>query len=381
MRLGRQRSRGHRAREGDPDVERDSHRPMGVRGCSEGEVCQGEDGPALGDPDAIQVAGAEAQGGASVPWADLNESNPDVRGEPVRRHSSPNRRWTRSDHRLIVAVPGAQAVPGLARALAWPRWSRPIALVREALSTRSSSITLSDPFSSAERDLGQPGNMRPMHLDHRIVAPTSPCACPPLLVLLHGIGTDEDDLLPLVPSLDPRFLVISARAPYPEPPGYRWYAIDWVMTPPSADPAEIASSRDLLASFVEEATSKHGIDPSCVFLLGFSQGAIMALALLLARPDLVRGVVAHSGRLARIAGGESRAEQLSRAEVLLLHGEEDPVVPVAEGRKAYQVLESLIGPRARFVEFPGLGHMISRASIGEAARWLTARIDKAEQRS
>ncbi|HTP30156.1 MAG TPA: alpha/beta fold hydrolase [Anaeromyxobacteraceae bacterium] len=216
-----------------------------------------------------------------------------------------------------------------------------------------------------------------MHLVHRVIAPRSPSASPPLLVLLHGIGADEGDLLPLLPSLDPRFLVVSARAPYPEPPGYRWYAIDWMTSPPTADPAEIASSRDLLASFLEEVRRAQGVDPSRVFLLGFSQGAIMALALLLARPDLVRGVVAHSGRLARLAGTGSRTEPLSGAEVLLLHGEEDPVVPLVEGRKAYEVLRSLIGARVQFVEFPGLGHLISRESIAEAARWLTARLDRA----
>ncbi len=214
-----------------------------------------------------------------------------------------------------------------------------------------------------------------MPLVHRLVAARSPSPRPPLLVLLHGIGADEADLLPLVPHLDPRFLVISARAPHPEPPGHRWYAIDWATSPPSADPAEIIASRDLLGRFVEGAVAEHGADPARVFLLGFSQGAIMALALLLARPDLVRGVVAHSGRLARLAGSDAPADALARAEVLLLHGEEDPVVPASEGRKAHRVLDALVGTRATWVAFPGLGHAISAESLGVAARWLTERLD------
>src|SRR5512146_1600808 len=131
-----------------------------------------------------------------------------------------------------------------------------------------------------------------MPLVHRIIAPRKPSARPPLLVLLHGIGADEEDLVPLAPSMDPSFLILSVRAPTPEPPGYRWYAIDWTTAPPRADPAEVAASRDLLASFVEAAVKEHGVDPSRVFLMGFSQGAIMSLALLLGRPELVRGVVA-----------------------------------------------------------------------------------------
>lgn len=215
-----------------------------------------------------------------------------------------------------------------------------------------------------------------MPLVHRSVAPRVPSERPPLLLLLHGIGADEEDLLPLARSFDPRFLVVSARAPHAaEPMGHRWYAIDWASAPPRADPEEIAASRDLLARFVEEATAAHGTDPARTFLFGFSQGAIISLALLLARPDLVRGVVAHSGRLARLPGPEPTAEALSRAEVLLLHGTRDEVVPAAQGHKAYEVLVPLLGARVAFREFGALGHGISDDSIAEAARWLTARLD------
>ena len=215
-----------------------------------------------------------------------------------------------------------------------------------------------------------------MLLVHRVVPPRVPGARPPLLVLLHGIGADEGDLLPLASHLDPRFRVISARAPHEaEPMGYRWYAIDWTATPPRGDPEEIAGSRDLLARFVAEATTAYGADPSRVFLFGFSQGAIMSLALLLARPDLVRGVVAHSGRLSRLPGPDPAPEALAHAEVLILHGQEDEVVPAAQGRKAYEVLEPLLGARVAYRAFDGLGHGISEESLAEAARWLTARLD------
>jgi phospholipase/carboxylesterase len=216
----------------------------------------------------------------------------------------------------------------------------------------------------------------PMLLQHRVVAPRAPSERPPLLVLLHGIGADEEDLLPVAQFLDPRFLVVSARAPHEaEPMGYRWYAIDWEATPPRGDAAEIAATRDLLARFVEEATGAHGTDPCRVFLLGFSQGAIMSLALLLARPDLVRGVVAHSATLARLPGPGQTPEALSHAEVLLLHGAQDEVIPAAQGRKAYQVLAPLLGSRVAYRAFDTLGHGISEDSLVEAARWLTARLD------
>jgi phospholipase/carboxylesterase len=216
-----------------------------------------------------------------------------------------------------------------------------------------------------------------MLLVHTVVPPRVPSERPPLLLLVHGIGADEQDLLPLVPRLDPRLLAIAVRAPHAaEPMGYRWYAIDWTANPPRADAAEIAASRDLLGRFVEEASRAYGSDPGRVFLLGFSQGAILSLALLLARPEVVRGVVAHSGRLVRIPGRpEPAAEALGRAEVLVLHGAQDDVVPVGQGRKIHEVLSRALGARATYREFPSLGHGISEASLGEAARWLTARLD------
>ncbi len=217
-----------------------------------------------------------------------------------------------------------------------------------------------------------------MLLAHRAVAPRPPSERPPLLVLLHGIGADEADLLPLAQFFDSRFFVVSARAPHEaEPTGYRWYAMDWTVTPPRGDRAEIVASRDLLARFVAEATAAYATDPSLVFFFGFSQGAVMSLALLLARPDLVRGVVAHSGQLARLPGPDPVPEALSRAEVLLLHGAQDNVIPAAQGHKAYEVLAPLLGARIAYRAFEMLGHGISEESLVEAAHWLTARLDDA----
>jgi phospholipase/carboxylesterase len=214
-------------------------------------------------------------------------------------------------------------------------------------------------------------------LAHRLVVPRAPSDRPPLLLLLHGIGADENDLLPLAMRLDPRFLVVSARAPdEAEPMGYRWYALDWSVAPPRADPAEIAARRDLLARFVEEATAGHGADPARVFVLGFSQGAVMALALLLARPDLVRGVVAHSGRLVRLPGPPPSPEALARAEVLVLHGADDEVIPALEAGKIHAALAPLLGPRLSTQVHDGLGHGVSEESLAAAASWLTARLDR-----
>ncbi|HEX7487806.1 MAG TPA: phospholipase, partial [Anaeromyxobacteraceae bacterium] len=79
--------------------------------------------------------------------------------------------------------------------------------------------------------------------------------------------------------------------------------------------------------------------------------------------------------LARLPGPDPTPESLSRAEVLILHGAQDEVVPTAQGRKAYEVLAPLLGARVAYRAFDGLGHGISDESLAEAARWLTARLD------
>ena len=102
----------------------------------------------------------------------------------------------------------------------------------------------------------------------------------------------------------------------------------------------------------------------------------MSLAVLVTRPEVVRGVVAHSGRLSRLPGPALSAEALAHADVLILHGAQDPVVPASEGRKARDVLAPFMGARVAYRAFEGLGHGVSEASIAEAASWLTARLGR-----
>src|SRR5512138_2288629 len=89
--------------------------------------------------------------------------------------------------------------------------------------------------------------------------PKVPSARPPLLVLLHGIGADELDLLPVADALDPRLLAVSLRAPYEaEPMGHAWYALDWSTAPPAPDLEQAERSREELAASLAELASRAG---------------------------------------------------------------------------------------------------------------------------
>ena len=190
----------------------------------------------------------------------------------------------------------------------------------------------------------------------------------------HGIGADEEDLFGLAGHLDPRFLVVSARAPFEaEPMGYAWYAIDWSAFPPRADASQARESRDRLMRFLGEAVAAYGADAAGAHLLGFSQGASMALAVALCRPDLVRSVVAHSGRLLRPLVPAAPPEGLAGLPVLWQHGRHDPVVPVAFADEARGLLEPLgVALTRRDYE---LGHEIGPESLRDLALWLAGRLD------
>jgi phospholipase/carboxylesterase len=205
--------------------------------------------------------------------------------------------------------------------------------------------------------------------------PSVPSARPPLLVLLHGLGADELDLLPVADALDPRLLAVSLRAPHrAEPMGHAWYALDWSASPPAPDLEQAERSREGLVAHLPELVARTGADPARTFLLGFSQGATMALAVALTRPDLVRGVVLHSGRV--LDGLERRAappEALAHLEALVLHGVHDDVLPVDRGREIRDLLRPRLGDRLVYREHEA-GHFITAASLADAQAWLSARL-------
>ena len=214
-----------------------------------------------------------------------------------------------------------------------------------------------------------------MDLSYVTRDPVAPSERPPLLVLLHGVGADEHDLMPLADGLDPQLFCASLRAPHEaQGMGRAWFAIDWSTSPPAYDLAEAEASRAAICALLPELVRRHGTDPARTFVLGFSQGAAMALAVALTRPDLVRGLVLHSGRLLpdlppRIAPPEA----LAGLEALVLHGVADDVLPVERGREIRDLLAPLLGARLTYREHP-TGHSVTMDSLDDVARWLAARV-------
>lgn len=194
---------------------------------------------------------------------------------------------------------------------------------------------------------------------------------PPLLVLLHGVGSNEADLFSLAPYLDGRFFVASARAPVEMGYGaYGWFNIEFTPAGLVADVAQARASLSQLAVFVDELVDAYAVDPRRVYLLGFSQGAMMSLSLMLSHPSKVAGVVAMSGRFpAEVLADVRDANAFANLPVLVTHGTLDQVLPVANGRAIRDALSKL--PVAlTYREYP-MAHEVSQESLRDVAAWLT----------
>jgi len=186
------------------------------------------------------------------------------------------------------------------------------------------------------------------------------------LVLLHGFGADEHDLLPVGHELDPRLRFISLQSPIALDFGGRaWFNLQQTPHGFAFDPAEVAEAARLALEAVEEIARRSPRPLLC----GFSQGAGMALSVALARPDLTSGVLALSSVPPR---GQQPAEPgaLRGLPAFVAHGLHDPLIPVEVGRATRDLLQQL-GANVTYREYP-MGHMVIPAELSDARTWLSA---------
>jgi len=185
------------------------------------------------------------------------------------------------------------------------------------------------------------------------------------LILLHGFGADEHDLLPIGHELDPRLRVVSLQAPIALDFGGRaWFNLQQTPDGLAFDPAEVAEGARLALEAVEEI-ARNSPRP---LLCGFSQGAGMALSVALARPDLTSGVLVLSGVPPRVAPAAARGA-LGGLPAFVAHGLHDPLIPVEVGRSTRDLLQQL-GAEVSYREYP-MGHMVVPQEIADARAWLT----------
>jgi phospholipase/carboxylesterase len=226
-------------------------------------------------------------------------------------------------------------------------------------------------------DAARPVGAAPPRLVERVVAARRPTPrVPPLLVLLHGIGADENDLLSLSGHLDARLMVVSLRAPRAYHGGYAWFDLTWGTDGSVA--ANVAQARETLADLVRwiaVAPDRLGADPTRVYLLGFSQGAMMSLGVLRTAPERLAGVIALSGRYGEDLFEEpAPANAMARVPLFVGHGTQDDLLPIDNGRAIRAAFEPLMRDFT-YREYP-VAHGIAPQELTDVAKWLTMHLDR-----
>ncbi len=197
-----------------------------------------------------------------------------------------------------------------------------------------------------------------------------------LVVFLHGYGADGADLLGLADVLGPHLpdtLFVAPDAPEPcqgGGAGKQWFPIPWIDgSSEVAAGVGLARSADDLNGFLDAQMAAVGA--AATALVGFSQGAMMAMHVVPRRAQAVAGVVAISGRL--LQPGRLTAEAVVKPPVLLIHGDQDPVVPFADMGTAGEALVAAGFPVFGHV-MQGTGHGIAADGLGAALRFLKERL-------
>lgn len=210
-----------------------------------------------------------------------------------------------------------------------------------------------------------------MTLHHLVREPKIKNDKNPLLLLLHGYGSNEEDLFSFANELPDEYFVISARAPYDMMYGsYAWYAINFDANENKfSDIGQAQKSRDIIANFIDELVLNYAIDKEDITLVGFSQGAILSYAVGVSYPEKVNKVVAMSGYFnPEIAIDHFEQNDLTNLKIFASHGTVDQVVPFEWGQKAKQVLSNY-NIEVDFNSYP-IGHGISPQNFFDFKNWL-----------
>jgi len=194
---------------------------------------------------------------------------------------------------------------------------------------------------------------------------------PWLLVLMHGVGSNEQDLFGLARMVPPQFHVLSLRAPYVlSPDAYAWFEFQFL---PNGErlinEEQERESRFLVGEMIASAAQQLGVPAERVIVGGFSQGGIMALSLLLTQPGSVRAaMVWHSRLLSQVVPHVAPLEAFEGKALWVSHGSSDNVIPPSAAQATRELARTL--PLALSgADFPG-AHELRPAELQATLAWL-----------
>lgn len=210
---------------------------------------------------------------------------------------------------------------------------------------------------------------------HEVRLPKTPSNNPPLLVLLHGLGSNEKDLFSFAQYLDPRLVVVSPRAPIViGNNAHSWFDLKRGNDGWTYDIKTVKQSSEDVLDYIDQLVKEYKVDPSKVFIGGFSQGAIMSLTAGLTHPDKIKGIVCLSGRLyPELKQDLSNIKDFADLEIFISHGKQDQVLPYSDIVSDSEFIMSLgLAPTIKYYD---TAHTISQDNFRDMVQWISSKLD------
>lgn len=187
----------------------------------------------------------------------------------------------------------------------------------------------------------------------------------PVIYAMHGRGTNEQDILPLIQELQNDFILIGIRGSLVEGPGYAYF---YNRSHGNPDRELFDDCVKNLESFIDYAAQTYPIDPSYQYLLGFSQGAILSMTLALTMGNKIKGIVALNGYVPQFVKEEYPKEPLDNVSLYISHGEYDHVYPIEFGQENQRFFKDRSN-KLFFATYP-IGHGVSYENKQDFIKWL-----------
>lgn len=210
-----------------------------------------------------------------------------------------------------------------------------------------------------------------LSLPYLVHEPTVKTEKAPVLILLHGYGSNEADLFGLQSHFPPHFLVVSVRAPIAMAANsFQWFRMETANGVMKGNPEDLKSSREKIKAMIPELTAKYKADPKQVYLCGFSQGAMMSYEVGLTAPELLRGIAPLSGKIFESLKPFIRSSAALKAlKIFIGHGDADTRVAYTYATGAEAYLKNL-GLHPVLHTYKGLQHAINETELKELRLWL-----------
>ncbi|MBK9284855.1 MAG: dienelactone hydrolase family protein [Sphingobacteriaceae bacterium] len=212
-------------------------------------------------------------------------------------------------------------------------------------------------------------------LIYKFNKPTKKSDKTPVVILLHGYGSNESDLFEICKSFDPKFMTFSLRGPYKSSgfDGASWYDLKRNNNEMSHNYTEVSNSRNKILSFISHACKAYHLDSTQVFLIGFSQGAIMCYDLAFRNSNKIKGIAALSGLLLEETKKQkNKTSELLKVNYFIAHGSMDNVISIKESQDVSKYLTE-IKARLTYKEYE-IPHSINGSELNDINAWLRSNL-------